>query len=149
MSPATGSFGENVSGICAKYIKPNWKPRNAVIKVSDNGSMEKPILAAAVKHINRLVRQFLPDEQYPICLDGHSSGKGTEWIEECVKSGCKAVIQPENTSHFLQPCDQSINKRFNEGMRELRDAFRRVGTVDTRLVNFNLACVINAYKRIT
>eukprot|EP00171_Calliarthron_tuberculosum_P002529 IDg2529t1 len=82
-APVKGGFGECVSGICAKYTKPNWFPKEGVIKVADNGSMEKPLLVAAVKHMDKFVRQFLPDQSYVLCLDGHSSRKETQWIEEC------------------------------------------------------------------
>lgn len=139
-----------MAGICAKYTKPNWFPVDGVIKVSDNGSMEKPILTAAVSHVNTFVRQFVPsNEAYVLCLDGHSSRKGTEWVEECANNNCEAVLQPANTSHFLQPCDQSINKRFKTAMRELRDAFRHLGLVDTRQVNLNLACAVHAFECIS
>lgn len=45
VSPVTGSFDGSVSGICAKYTKPNGMRQQAEMKVSDNGSMENPILA--------------------------------------------------------------------------------------------------------
>lgn len=53
-------------------------PGNTVIKFSDNGSIGKAILVAAVKNMNTFVQQFVQKHSYILGLDGHASGKGVE-----------------------------------------------------------------------
>lgn len=150
-APVKGTLknGHCVAGICSRFTKPNWFPHTGVIKLTENGSMEMPTMCAVVKHINNFVRHFVKDEYYLLCLDGHSSRKGAEWVEECRDNRCEAVVSPANTSHFLQACDQTVNKRFKAALREIRDEFCKLGTYDTKQVNFNLACAIYAYEQIT
>ena len=52
IDPIQGSFKNVTSGICSRHIKPNWFPSDGVIKVTENGSMEMPILTAVIKHID-------------------------------------------------------------------------------------------------
>ena len=84
--------------------------------------MEMDILPAFLKHLNKFVRMFVPEEtHYLLSLDGHGSLNGFEWVQECHKSRCEVVVSPANTSHFLQTCDQMINKKFNSAIRGIRD----------------------------
>lgn len=99
--PVTGQFRNGVSRNCAEYTRPNRFPREGVIMVSENGSMEMDIMPAMVKHINKTFRSLVHTEPYLFCLDGDSSRKGVEWIEECKSVSCEAVISPGNISHFL------------------------------------------------
>ena len=66
-----------------------------------------------------------------------------------MKNQCEAVISPANTSHFLQPCDQYVNRRFKQAVRELRDIFYENGIVNTQPVNFHLACGVHGFESIT
>ena len=84
-----------------------------------------------------------------LTLDGHASRNGAGWIEECRRNDIDAVIASANTSHFLQPCDQAVNKRFNTAMRELRDAYVMQSNLDKRKLNFNLVCAVHAHEQIT
>lgn len=79
----------------------------------------------------------------------HSSRKCKDWIEVCRKNRSEAVVAPANTSHFLQPCDQNINRRFKNSLRTIRGAFCRCGLTDTRQINFNLACWVHGCASIT
>lgn len=67
-----GEFEKNVSGICANFTKQYWFPNYSVIKVAVNGSMEKGLFVAAVKHMKTFVRTFLQEESYALCLDGQN-----------------------------------------------------------------------------
>lgn len=120
-----------------------------MIVVSENGSMEGNILAAYMKHLDTFARRSVrAEDTILLCLDGKASRKDIQWIHECAERNIECVINAANTSHFLQPCDQHINKKFDESLREIRDEFCRQGHVDTARVNFNLACAVYAWKNI-
>ena len=145
-----GSPNDQISGVCARYAVPGWFPdEEGVIKVTENGSMEMGILQAFITHISKHFQKIVGSQSVLLTLDGHASRNGTGWIEECRRNNIDAVIAPANTSHFLQPCDQAVNKRCNTAMRELRDAYVMQSNIDTRKVNFNLACAVHAHEQIT
>ena len=145
-----GNHSDAISGICARYSVPGWFPdEEGVVKMTDNGSMEMDVLQAFISHISKHFRKIVGKQSVLLTLDGHASRNGAGWIEECRRNNIEAVIAPANTSHFLQPCDQAVNKRFNSAMRELRDAYVSQCDVDTRKVSFNLACAVHAHEQIT
>ena len=105
--PVNGSF-HSIDPLCHKFINSDWFPSDAVVKVTENCYMEMSVMPAGMTHINQFVRNILlPENSYLLSLDGHSSRNGTEWIEVCRKNRCEAVVVLINTSHFLQPCDQT------------------------------------------
>ena len=144
------SIYKNSGEICRKFEQENWFPKDGVIKCTEKGSMEMSIMPAFIKHLNAYVRSFLPnDVSYLLSLDGHGSRNGVEWLELCSENRCEVVVSPANTSHFLQPCDQFVNKTFKMEMRTIRDEFAKSGILDTRSVRFNLVCGVHAYNTIT
>lgn len=124
-------------------------PGDALIKVSDNECVEKDFIVAVVTHMNRCVRNFNVSNNYILCFDENSSRNGTERINQFNEYGCEVFIQPTNTSHLLQPCDQTTNKGFKRALSELCDAFRRFGVLATRQVNFYFACALHEYESIS
>ena len=125
-------------------------PDDAVVLTSENGSMEKRLIEFAVEHIARYVRKWVPqDRQYCLTLDGHSSREGWEWLEYSSTAGRAVVQSPANTSHFLQPCDQNVNKTFKQAMRKARDKLSAVTSVDIRTVRVNVMAGMAAYHAIT
>lgn len=150
LEPVTGKFTSAIQSKFLKYTRHGWFPRDGVVKTTENGSMESAILPSFIKHVDNYVRRHIAsDKTYLLTLDGHSSRKGTEWIDECIERKCEAVISPANTSHFLQPCDQSINQVFSSAVKEMHDAFMSFGWVDTKSVNFNIACAVYAFESIS
>ena len=81
IDPIQGSFRNVTSGICSRCTKPNWFPCNGVIKVTENGSMEMPILTAVINHIDNSAREHSHKALYLLLLDGKSSRKGIQRIE--------------------------------------------------------------------
>ena len=141
---------KNSRNACRKYEQENWFPRDGVIKCTEKGSMEMSVMPAFVKHLNAFVRSFLPqNETYLLSLDGHGSRNGAEWLDICAANKFEVVVSPANTSHFLQPCDQFVNKKFKTKMRGIRDEFAKSAILDTRSVRFNLICGVHAYNSIT
>lgn len=145
-----GSFKNTVARPAADFCSPGWFPADkAVVKVSEHGSMEMGILHAAIEHANNCIRRVVGDEPVILTLDGHASRNGTGWIEACREHNIEAVIAPANTSHILQPCDKDVNKKIKVSVRELRDSFCSQGSVDTRKVNFSLACGVYGLSKVT
>ena len=145
-----GSPNDQISGECARYAVPVWFPdEEGVIKVTENGSMEMENFQAFITHISKHIQKIVGRQSVLLTLDGHASRNGAGWIEECRRNYIDAVIAPANTSHFLQPCDQAVNKRFNTAMREFREAYVIQSNIDTREVKFNLACAVHSHEQIT
>ena len=100
-----------------------WFPSDASLVMAEKGSMEMCIIPLFMQHLNRFVRQYVPSEQhYVLVLDGHISRKGVDWLELAQEMNFVVVQSPANTSHFLQPCDQQVNKTFQTTVRSVRDA---------------------------
>lgn len=118
--------------------------------MSANGFMEMFLMPALGDHINNSVCKVVPlDVHYLLCLDGHSYRKGTEWIEYYRSTKCQAGVSSTNTSYFLQPCYQNVNRHFKSSIKEIKDDFRATSPLETRLVSFNVACGVHTFERIT
>lgn len=127
-----------------------WFPKNGVVVCSENGSMDMNILPLFIQHINKFVRQFVPPEtSYITTLDGHGSRKGIEWVELCTRNNCEVVLAPANTSHFMQPCDQDVNKTFATQVRSIRDELRKCAITDTKSIQVKLMCGSFAFKKVS
>lgn len=117
--PIEEDFHAPINRICARYMVAGRLPSTtAVMKVADKGSIEMPILRAAVKHVSSFIRSSEVEHAVLLTLDGYSSRNGTGWVDECKDENIEAVIVPANTSLILQPCDQAVNKNFKQSMRE-------------------------------
>lgn len=131
--------------IIPNFTRENRFPDSGIIKLSDNGSITGELLLSFVCHVDKAARsQFLQKTSILLVLDAHASRKGSEWLVECVNNNIEAVVNAVNTSHFLQRCDQRINKQFQEMYRELHNKFSNQGDVDTTRVNVHSACAIYA-----
>ena len=113
-----------------------------------NGSMEKGIVPLLVDHIERNVRT-LPVGKIVVCLDGHSSRNGFDWLESCVEKGIEVVQSPANTSHFLQPCDSFIYKCFQKAVRTQRDTLCLMAVSDTKAIWFKLMFGAAGFRAIS
>ena len=104
--PVRCSFKKQPSGIIARFTQENWFPGEGAIEVSENGSIEGPLLNIFIQHLDNTSRKYIgPDKHYLLCLDGHASRKHIAWLEQCSAKNIEAVVNAANTSHFLQPCD--------------------------------------------
>ena len=103
--------------VCRKFEQKNWFPSDGVIRCTENGSMEMSVMHGFVKHPNTFVCSFLPqDVTYFHSLECHGSRNGVEWLKISAANRFEVVVSPGNTSHFLQPCDQFVNKTVNTKM---------------------------------
>lgn len=57
LETVTRYFGGHVHGICFRFMQENWFPKDFLIKVTENVTMEKPKLCAFVDHINNFARK--------------------------------------------------------------------------------------------
>lgn len=67
---------------------------------------------------------------------------------KCVSSRIEAVVSIAKTSKSIQPCDQNINIKCHELMRELREDFCQEQQVDTTKVNFNIVCAVYTWENL-
>lgn len=112
--------------------------------------MDMTVLPLFITHLNTFVRKYVAgDTHYLMTLDGHSSRKGFEWVELCMKNKLEAVVAPANTSHFLQPCDQDVNKTFQGRVRLVRDELTKYVITDTKSIGVKLMCGVCAFKEIS
>lgn len=140
-------FGD---GELRKLTNRGWFPCDGHVAVSENGSMDMNIISIFIHHLNRFVRKFVPREKhYVLLLDGHSSRKGIDWLDLCEENGCEVVQSPANTSHFLQPCDRLVNKKFQHTVRETRDSLCLAAITDTKSMRFKFLCGVRGFEAIS
>lgn len=114
------------------------------------GSMDTHVLPLFIHHMNEFVRRFIPKTVfYLLTLDGCGSRKGAEWVQGALDAKCEVVLAPANTSHFVQPCDQDINKGFKLRIREVRDDLMHQNVTDTKSVRLKLMCGVEALQNIS
>ena len=117
---------------------------------SENGSLEKRLIKFVIEHVNRYVRKFfLAEDAYCLTLDGHSSREGWQWLQQCKNFNCAVVQSPSRTTHFLQPCDQQINKLYKKAMRNARENTAKDTHLDTRTVQCGLMVGTAAFHEIS
>lgn len=119
---------------------PRWFPDDAVILMSDNGSMEQRLMKLVIQHVNRFVRQFVPTEKaYSLTLDGHSSRGGIDWLNFCNEVGCDVAQYPSDTSHFAQPRRQESEQEAQWSSTRCARCFvcRKVSGPDKRSNKFD------------
>lgn len=67
-----------------------------------------------------------------LCYDRSSQfGLKNAW-----NSKAEVTQTPANTSHFLQPCDQDINKKYKWKMRTVRDDILKGVVMETKCTGF-------------
>lgn len=127
-----------------------WFPNDSVISTTTKGSMESSVLPFFIEHLDRLVRNFVPKEQcYLRCLDGHKSRRRMERIQLSGEKNIAVVILPANTTDFLQPCDNTSNKLFNQIVRYTRDELLSVSVIGTGSIGVKLKLAVAGYNNIS
>lgn len=105
----------------------NWMPDDAVVVDSPNGSMQMNIISQIIEHFARFGRKNLSrDQNILLLLDGHKSRNDVEWLYEAQMRNIEITQLPINTSHFLQPNDQNVNKTMKRAIREMRTYLSKV-----------------------
>ncbi len=126
----------------------DWFAAYGAVQISEKGSMTRAIIPSFVKHFDKYVRNFLPSStSSPLTLDGHKSRMGVEWVDLCQQNNCEVVQSPANTSHFLQPRDEFVNKAF-QGAEGTRGTPWAVALTNTKSVQFKQMCGMSGFHRI-
>ena len=103
-----------------------------------------------IEHIDKFVRKAVPRENaYILFLDGHGSRKGIEWIEKARTHNIEVVVLPANTTHFLQPCDNQINKSFQKAVRDTRDELLTLASTNIHAMGFKLKLAVAGHATVT
>ena len=143
--------GSSLNESCKVYTRKNWFDPLSALYTTPNGSMECTLIHLVISHINIFFRKFVPPaDPILVLLDGHSSRNGLYWLLKAVEYRIEIVKAPANTSHFLQPCDQSINKSFKRHVRKMRDLLVRCyHGIATGKPKFKLICASYALRCIS
>lgn len=95
-----------------------WFSKGGRVVCIPKGSMDMHVFHLFIHHKNEFVRQFAPTNVFYLpTLDVHGSRKGAEWVRFALDTKCEVAFAPANKSHFLQPCDQDIDKGFKLRIR--------------------------------
>lgn len=106
-------------------------------------------LPVFIKHINKFIRLHV-DNSKPIILllDNHSSRNSQAWLSECEQFSIIPIRLPANTTRFLQPCDQEINRRFTRTVRETRNELLKLAPIPTSNIVLKLKLAVAGHRAI-
>lgn len=150
--PMNGEVWTDDLGTPDWFAKDGWLDTQGdlVLRGTPNGSMQKDCIGFVISHIQRHKKSIVPaGEKLLLLLDGHGSRKGVDWLEKARDCDIEIVQLPANTSHFLQPCDNAINKAFKVGMRSTRDRIAAKSFVDFGDMRLKLMLGIGGFRSIT
>lgn len=102
-----------------------------------------------MEHLNCFVSNHVATEEYVLLLEGHSSRKELECLDKAEQQSWAVVQSLAEASHFLQPCEEFVNKKFHVKIREMRDLFCEAESTITHSNRIWLTCAIRALQHIT
>ena len=98
--------------------REDWFPKTTFLTGTQNGSMEMSVIENVIAHIQKHYRHIVPPrKKLCLLLDGHSSRNGIKWLQAAREANIEVVQAPSNTSHFLQPNDDAVNRVFKKAVR--------------------------------
>lgn len=101
----------------------DWLDGDAAICTSPKGSMEMSLIHPVIDYVQKFFRKFVPPtEPLLALLDGHTSRSGLRWLMKAEKNLIEVAKIPSDASHFLQPCDDTINESFQRSVGKIRDS---------------------------
>jgi len=131
-----------------KFFQTDWCDEDIGFAMSEKGSMEKEVLVAYIDHFNKHVRKIIPPQkQALLILDGHKSRVGLTWIKYGTERNICIVQGAANTTHYLQPADQYINRVLQRESRLFHDVLSAY-VVTTSSVMFKIMKATYGYAKI-
>lgn len=128
----------------------DWCPNDVRLLTTPNGSIDQSTIVHMIEHINAFARRFVPLEKHILLiLDGHSSRDCIPWLELAERYNIVVAKLPANTTHFLQPCDRSINKTFANAVRETRDELLSMRQIGHANVAFKIRLAVAGHKALS
>ena len=125
--------------------KTDWCPTSTRICVTPNGSIDGEVIKHALGHVTKFIRKHVLPRKYRANLGGN----GLEWLQYVAENNFQIVRLPENTSHFLQTCDQAINPVCQQSIRAARNEFLSNCHIGFADVAFKLKLAAAGYNAIT
>lgn len=128
--------------------RESWLDRDAAMRAAPNGDAEKTTIHLIIDHISLRFRKLAPpSEPLLLLLDGHSSRKGLLWLMKAVERRIEAAKAPASASHFLQPCDETINKKLKTRARKTRGiSLQRSTAAGAGAPQLKLICASHALR---
>ena len=130
--------------------RSDWFPSGSFVVGTPNGSMDMSIIKHVIEHINKHYRCVVPKYQ-KICLalDGHSSRNALDWLKLAKQYNIEIVQSPNNTSHFLQPNDDTVNRCFKVALRGTKSWLCSKKLMSFNGVGMKLRLGVAGYRSIT
>lgn len=102
-------------------------------------------------HMNLHAQKLVPNVHKPflLLLHGHKSRGAFQWLEKVKLANSEIIQPPTNTSHFLEPCDSTINKTFNRTIRSTSDILNSLSFIDTGDMSIRLMLGVSGYRSLT
>ena len=120
--PLNKSDSTNSYGVSHWLCTENWFPPETALHVTKCGSVDRKITIKVTEHIHNHVRKPIDSEKHVVLLvNFHSSRDGLEWLETCERLNVVLVRLSAITANILQPCDQFLNRTFQQTVRRTRD----------------------------
>lgn len=137
-------------------MDPDWLPNESLVYTSAQGSVTMEPMPYLVQHFDKFVPvlvlrekpiqqidKFVPvlvlrEKPVLLLIDGNSARREENWITNCRQSKFCVVQLPANTSHFLQPCNESNNRIFETTTRAIGNISARTGLYSNAVSAFKI-----------
>ena len=148
--PLDSCVFKDKNGVPHFLCDKKWYPDDSFEIGTPSGSMDSSVISFAIHHLATHGRRLVGhNKRFVLLLDGHGSRKGVEWLDVSLENDISVVQSPANTSHFLQPCEQDINKMFQRAVRSTKDFLVGIETLNVAVMGLQLKLGIAGYKAVT
>ena len=118
--------------------------------MSKCGSVDREIIISVAHHINDHARKTVAlSLPMMFLIDGHSSRNSPEWLHVCYEKKIFVVRLPPNTTHILQPSDQSTNNTFQRAVPSTGDESLALSHLPYTNTAFKIKHAVAGYQAIT
>ena len=148
--PLSKSDFTNSYGVPHWLCEESWFPPETALHVTKCGSVDRNIIVKVAEHINNHVRKTIDSEKNIVLLvDGHSSRDGLEWLEACERLNIVVVRLLANTTHIIQPCDQFVNRTFQQTVRRIWDELLSMSHLSWANTSYKIKLAVAGHQAIT
>lgn len=135
------------------YCSEDWFPSDGSVETSENGSMSSEIMPRFLEHLKKQTDKLYPhncNTHTVVTMDNHASRSLAEitWLETAVKLLQEILLSPANTTHFMQPCDQDVNKELSAWRIRTKEALLLNGIIGTSTQQCKLIMAVESHKRL-
>lgn len=136
------------------YCQKGWFPSHGCVQMQGNGSiMTKDLMPIFLQHLRFQIDKTHPhlsSKKVAVLTDGHSSRSRADvsWIEKARELSLVVALSPANTTHFLQACDQSVNRSLSQWVTATKEAMLANAMISVHTVQAKLIVAFESHKRL-